>query len=1057
LFITVSESKHYTVKPRWILQMAAANGWGALCSEPPGVSTVGHKLPGGTIIFWRRTIGKVTFHRSKDHSRVALQTQKQTIVAVYGPNKNCPSWVEDTLEWTDKLESTNPKVIVGDFNWKRHYQNCLLGDWEMVDNSCFGTDDDTSPSRCLTSLCHAENVTSVGISGIPYHRMLSFRINIQQKVGQRKRLRRTAGYKWIAGLPAFMVDDIVEQVNRDFPKKPEGDLLENWLRWHRRAEECIKLAVEAGAVEVTTKAERMKGSMPTQRPVSSQAKHRQEESVALRRVRRFSRQIEQSIKENNSARVDLSPKQLSSFAWLCYARLLVPTASWPALGEVAGLASRAITQLEEDKTRRRQREWRQKFKHWSSEVWEPLRPLMREPAGSPGFDADTMREEWAEIWTPPNNDSRAHFEAWKQRAEQVAWPKTSVSPNWLPTEKDLDDAIAKSGGGAGLDGWSASEIKKLLRTFRVLKLELLQLWKDTTVTAKADPEKITKQFIAMILAWRVAGIPKKQETQSRPIGVANVALRIWLSACATCLPQPEEDQWAGKRGSSVPGAISAWLAACFDGLAGAEMDLTKAYDLIEHEIAAAGLTFEEVPDAIICLCCCVWAAPRFCQVEQQLSLKPVLPTRSLPQGESMAPGAMMSTLVPWRPPQQNIKKFAFMDDRSLVASGAQAQAELAQALSYTADFDTQVGNQENQGKRQNWCKTDSEYIEHLGIKAVPGDALTVVLPREGWGKLHEAIKRIATIPGSQNTREHAAAAFLKPLWEWALPVTAAPPADTPKLLFKAIIRSRCRWWCQARWWTRRIQLHPLLGALLTTASRAKDERITWSPFLDNSVKELAEANGFSYVKRQVGRGIQLHVEPDDDFRIIRATANLADTNGNFWIDTPEAHHALRLCCRVRVFSQIHFSRHDAEAASRVDLDATSTKVWKQFEKSLDDDAKWALNIWLSGAVSTQTRRQGMDVIPHNQIKCMYCGQPAPSARHLWASCPKYSAVRATAQAKFSVPPAWWEAQPRVTAKTGWITFEAAGDAEERGAFMAAACFLGISIVQNTGAALTSNC
>ena len=47
--------------------------------------------------------------------------------------------------------------------------------------------------------------------------------------------------------------------------------------------------------------------------------------------------------------------------------------------------------------------------------------------------------------------------------------------------------------------------------------------------------------------------------------------------------------------------------------------------------------------------------------------------------------------------------------------------------------------------------------------------------------------------------------------------------------------------------------------------------------------------------------------------------------------------------------------------------------------------------------------------------------------------------------QYGIPQAWWAAQPRITAKSGWITL----DAGQRVDRQIAACTLGIAIVQTT--------
>ena len=70
-----------------------------------------------------------------------------------------------------------------------------------------------------------------------------------------------------------------------------------------------------------------------------------------------------------------------------------------------------------------------------------------------------------------------------------------------------------------------------------------------------------------------------------------------------------------------------------------------------------------------------------------------------------------------------------------------------------------------------------------------------------------------------------------------------------------------------------------------------------------------------------------------------------------------------------------------------------------------------------------------------------------SARHLWAECPKYDRLRASLQVEYGLDAGWWQRQPRVTAKSGWVTYTAAGTPDGRLKALLAANRLGIIIVE----------
>ena len=59
---------------------------------------------------------------------------------------------------------------------------------------------------------------------------------------------------------------------------------------------------------------------------------------------------------------------------------------------------------------------------------------------------------------------------------------------------------------------------------------------------------------------------------------------------------------------------------------------------------------------------------------------------------------MEAALVPWEP--SSITKWAFMDDRSMVAGGAEAHADMTAGLAYKQKFDSDSAMKENQSKRK---------------------------------------------------------------------------------------------------------------------------------------------------------------------------------------------------------------------------------------------------------------------------------------------------------------------------------------------------------------------
>ena len=95
-------------------------------------------------------------------------------------------------------------------------------------------------------------------------------------------------------------------------------------------------------------------------------------------------------------------------------------------------------------------------------------------------------------------------------------------------------------------------------------------------------------------------------------------------------------------------------------------------------------------------------------------------------------------------------------------------------------------------------------------------------------------------------------------------------------------------------------------------------------------------------------------------------------------------------------------------------------------------------------VAAPSRQQGN---PGRSTDCPHCGKEMASARHLWAECPQYDRLRAQLQEELGLDAGWWLKQPRVTAKSGWITYAAAKSRDGRLKALIAANRLGVVIVE----------
>ena len=170
---------------------------------------------------------------------------------------------------------------------------------------------------------------------------------------------------------------------------------------------------------------------------------------------------------------------------------------------------------------------------------------------------------------------------------------------------------------------------------------------------------------------------------------------------------------------------------------------------------------------------------------------------------------------------------------------------------------------------------------------------------------------------------------------------------------------------------------------------------------------------------------------------------------------------LRVVGRARLLSCVPLTRRDTEGIEQVDVDASGSKSFKDWRNSLNPNERALLEIFRSGAASTPTRRQHREV--QAQDVCPCCGHPCkPSMRHFVVECPHFQQERRRAEEAHNMKPEIWAELPRVTTKSGWITFQAHPQKSRRGDSQAAVCQLAMcifsddSLKANPGRSMTAD-
>jgi exonuclease III len=112
--------------PPWVRKLAGSFGFRATCSFPPEVRLNGTPGYRGTLVLWKRTLGKVSTDRW-EHRMCAIKSARFTVVSAYGPaSRPDPIWFDDLLARSYHLAGSTPLIVVGDLNWRRMYADALV-------------------------------------------------------------------------------------------------------------------------------------------------------------------------------------------------------------------------------------------------------------------------------------------------------------------------------------------------------------------------------------------------------------------------------------------------------------------------------------------------------------------------------------------------------------------------------------------------------------------------------------------------------------------------------------------------------------------------------------------------------------------------------------------------------------------------------------------------------------------------------------------------------------------------------------------------------------------
>ena len=482
-------------------------------------------------------------------------------------------------------------------------------------------------------------------------------------------------------------------------------------------------------------------------------------------------------------------------------------------------------------------------------------------------------------------------------------------------------------------------------------------------------------------------------------------------------------------------------------------------DLLWPELVEAAMMHHGAPRAVAKLLSTAWHGPRFCTVAGE-SANPIYATRGVPQGDPCSPLALSLVMGLWNhlisKAGPHVHAWAYMDDRTLALVDDADHAELDAAVALTRRFDAAVGFQPNLDKEQRWHRNPPDtlpapavsVIEHLGLRIDMAHHTAPITSRFAWDHVLQSIDRLSRCPGGASMRLRLAAAYIRPLFDWASPFHRSPNKETTQALYKAITTTRCTWWCHARWWCERVNCHPALGVAIR-AIISGGRVLAWpSQALTTALHAHARALRLR-ITAITASSITLTTLPTTHPHLVALIHQQYQTH-SFESHHPRAAHTLRAAARLVCLASASTRRNDIEGLDDADVESTSSPVWTRWTNHLNSEDKLALTIWRGGAVRSPTRRyfRPGDAASLALTKCTWCGAERASARHLFAVCPHFHTLRTSLSHTHRIPLEWWANQPRCTCKSGWITVTAAGTFKRRVELQIAVCVLGIAITKS---------
>ena len=495
----LQETRHHDPHVHWAKWLAAEAGFVCAFSQVP-LGHTGQSRQGGTAIFWLRSFGRHTVVRGKHRpsSSVKVIFADISFSSGYGPvDEVDPLWFSEFLD-TDDAGAHRQAICFGDVNWKPGYTALVPPHFKQAFAGVIAFAG-ISPTRCFYTATGdplVEYLEARPLPGICTHlaTMYGFTGDFARlEPRPLYRPRRCALYSFLGSEQLDSYGDIARQVDATVPLLDSSQsLLLRWKNWHRRAESTFVAASKVELVDIVQNAERHKGSDLTFRKVAYGAKHRDNEPIPVRRLKRLHRGLTERLHTTGDIQLNMCHSCDAKRWAACNKDGFLPAITTStAITDALQVINTALdVQLVKwSKTKRLL--WKRKFSEWAKDSWKAAGHIMKPQLGSCSLSAQHIADDCQQKWSASDIDINSSVENWKAlpKCENLSWrlkEDASVccdthNGSLIPAQSFWHDCQLCVKGASGLDGWTSTEARDICKFMPHIADELFILWRDTTL------------------------------------------------------------------------------------------------------------------------------------------------------------------------------------------------------------------------------------------------------------------------------------------------------------------------------------------------------------------------------------------------------------------------------------------------------------------------------------------------------------------------------------------------------------------------------------------------